>query len=32
LLERFEIQHVTVQIDSGGCLDRSERCAGHGHA
>lgn len=32
LLERFDIQHVTVQIDSGECPDRSERCAGHGHA
>ncbi len=32
LLERFDIQHVTVQIDSGECPDRSERCAGHGRA
>jgi cobalt-zinc-cadmium efflux system protein len=32
LLERFDIRHVTVQIDSGGCPDRNERCAGRGHA
>lgn len=32
LLERFDIQHVTVQVDPGECPDRSERCAGHGHA
>ncbi|AGG88511.1 cation diffusion facilitator family transporter [Rhodanobacter denitrificans] len=31
LLERFGIQHVTVQIDPGSCLDASEDCAGHGH-
>jgi cobalt-zinc-cadmium efflux system protein len=31
LLERFEIQHVTVQIDSGDCLDQGEDCSGHGH-
>ncbi|MEP6898255.1 MAG: cation diffusion facilitator family transporter [Rhodanobacter sp.] len=32
LLERFEIQHVTVQIDPGDCMDQDEDCAGHGHA
>ena len=31
LLERFGIQHVTVQIDPGECLDQSRDCAGHGH-
>lgn len=31
LLERFGIQHVTVQIDPGSCLDASDDCAGHGH-
>jgi cobalt-zinc-cadmium efflux system protein len=31
LLERFEIQHVTVQIDQGECLDHKGGCAGHGH-
>ncbi|MHB1056474.1 MAG: cation diffusion facilitator family transporter [Rhodanobacter sp.] len=31
LLERFGIQHVTVQIDPGECLDQSRGCAGHGH-
>ncbi|KZC35250.1 MULTISPECIES: cation diffusion facilitator family transporter [Rhodanobacter] len=30
LLERFGIQHVTVQIDPGSCLDASDDCAGHG--
>lgn len=30
LLEHFGIQHVTVQIDPGRCLDASEDCAGHG--
>ncbi|HEY8326826.1 MAG TPA: cation diffusion facilitator family transporter [Rhodanobacter sp.] len=30
LLERFGIQHVTVQIDPGKCLDASGDCAGHG--
>lgn len=30
LLERFGIQHVTVQIDPGNCLDASDDCAGHG--
>lgn len=29
LRERFGIQHVTVQIDAGGCLDRHGGCAGH---
>ena len=32
LLERFEIQHVTVQIDPGECQDRAQGCARHGHA
>lgn len=31
LLERFHIQHVTVQIDPGECLDQTQDCAGHGH-
>ena len=31
LLERFSIQHVTVQIDPGECLDQARDCAGHGH-
>lgn len=31
LLERFHIQHVTVQIDPGKCLDRTQGCSGHGH-
>lgn len=31
LLEHFGIQHVTVQIDPGECLDQSRDCAGHGH-
>lgn len=30
--ERFEIQHVTVQIDPEDCLDQSQGCPGHGHA
>lgn len=30
LLEHFGIQHVTVQIDPGSCLDASDDCAGHG--
>ncbi|MBT2142842.1 MULTISPECIES: cation diffusion facilitator family transporter [unclassified Rhodanobacter] len=30
LLERFGIQHVTVQIDPGKCLDAGGDCAGHG--
>lgn len=32
LLERFDIQHVTVQIDPGECLDHPLDCAGHGHS
>jgi cobalt-zinc-cadmium efflux system protein len=31
LLERFHIQHVTVQIDPGECLDPARNCPGHGH-
>jgi cobalt-zinc-cadmium efflux system protein len=31
LLDRFGIQHVTVQIDPDDCLDQGEDCAGHGH-
>ena len=31
LLERFHIQHVTVQIDPGKCLDQMRDCSGHGH-
>ncbi|HUW52036.1 MAG TPA: cation diffusion facilitator family transporter [Rhodanobacter sp.] len=31
LQDRFDIQHVTVQIDPGACLDRTPNCAGHGH-
>jgi cobalt-zinc-cadmium efflux system protein len=31
LLERFDIQHVTVQVDPGECLDQSKSCAGHHH-
>lgn len=31
LLDRFDIQHVTVQIDPGECLDETPGCAGHGH-
>lgn len=30
LLEHFGIQHVTVQIDPGSCLDAGDDCAGHG--
>jgi len=29
LRERFGVQHVTVQIDTGGCLDRHGGCAEH---
>jgi cobalt-zinc-cadmium efflux system protein len=32
LLERFQIQHVTVQIDPDECPDGPHGCAGHGHA
>jgi cobalt-zinc-cadmium efflux system protein len=31
LLENFGIQHVTVQIDPGECLDQPQDCTGHGH-
>ncbi|MFI4959257.1 MAG: cation diffusion facilitator family transporter [Lysobacterales bacterium] len=31
LLERFDIQHVTVQVDPGTCLDQPKGCAGHNH-
>jgi len=31
LLERFDIQHVTVQVDPGECLDQPKGCAGHNH-
>jgi len=31
LLENFGIQHVTVQIDPGECLDQPQNCTGHGH-
>jgi len=31
LLERFDIQHVTVQVDPGECLDQPRGCAGHNH-
>jgi len=32
LLERFNIQHVTVQIDPDGeCFDQTPGCVGHGH-
>jgi cobalt-zinc-cadmium efflux system protein len=29
LRDRFGVQHVTVQIDTGGCLDRHGGCAEH---
>jgi cobalt-zinc-cadmium efflux system protein len=32
LLERFDIQHVTVQIDTGDCPDLGEDCSGHSHS
>jgi cobalt-zinc-cadmium efflux system protein len=32
LLERFGIQHVTVQVDPGGCFGQARGCAGHGHS
>lgn len=31
LLVRFGIQHVTVQVDPGDCMDAPADCAGHGH-
>jgi cobalt-zinc-cadmium efflux system protein len=31
LAERFGIQHVTVQVDSGECPDVARGCGGHGH-
>jgi cobalt-zinc-cadmium efflux system protein len=31
LLERFDVQHVTVQIDLGECADRREACGGNRH-
>ncbi|WP_458069022.1 cation diffusion facilitator family transporter [Rhodanobacter sp. BL-MT-08] len=32
LLQRFNIQHVTVQVDPDGeCFDRAAGCVGHGH-
>lgn len=31
LRERFEIEHVTVQIDPGACPDETRGCAGSGH-
>ncbi|HEY0198490.1 MAG TPA: cation diffusion facilitator family transporter [Rhodanobacter sp.] len=31
LLERFEIQHVTIQIDPDDCQDQGEDCTAHGH-
>lgn len=31
LRERFGIQHVTVQIDTGNCPDHTLDCRGHGH-
>ncbi|TPG10095.1 cation transporter [Rhodanobacter glycinis] len=31
LLDRFHIQHVTVQIDPGKCLDQMRDCSGQGH-
>ena len=31
LRDRFGIQHVTVQIDPGECLDQAPGCTGHGH-
>lgn len=32
LQERFQIRHVTVQIDPGKCPDRVQGCVRHGHA
>jgi cobalt-zinc-cadmium efflux system protein len=32
LLQRFSVQHVTVQVDPGGeCFDQTPGCVGHGH-
>jgi cobalt-zinc-cadmium efflux system protein len=31
LRERFEVEHVTVQIDPGACPDETPGCAGHRH-
>ncbi|OOG56777.1 cation diffusion facilitator family transporter [Rhodanobacter sp. C03] len=31
LREHFGVQHVTVQIDPGECLDQAPGCTGHGH-
>ena len=31
LRERFEIEHVTVQIDPGACPDETRGCAGRAH-
>lgn len=32
LRERFEVEHVTVQIDPGACPDETPGCAGHRHS
>ena len=32
LRERFEVEHVTVQIDPGACPDAGSGCPGHGPA
>ena len=29
LLQRFQIQHVTVQVDPGECPDQASGCVGH---
>lgn len=31
LMDRFEIQHVTVQVDPGECPDQQPGCVGHRH-
>jgi cobalt-zinc-cadmium efflux system protein len=31
LMERFQIQHVTVQVDPGECPDQEPGCVGHQH-
>jgi cobalt-zinc-cadmium efflux system protein len=31
LRERFGIEHATVQIDPGECMDQVRQCAGHDH-